>query len=643
MPVSRPRAPRPDQRHRPHRGRPQHARLGAGQQHEPGHAEDTDQHQPPCPHARPAGQHQQEADHQRQVRAGDRGEVGQAAGRGSPRRPGPTSTGRRRRPGPGPARGRPGRPRPPTPGSRPGPAPRPANSSRAGAAPAGGRPAESTPARSGPSGRASRPVPATTGPERRPAPALVGDHQHRHTGLVAAPPADDLGRPRPGSSTNDPNRPSRSTGSAVTRAVTVTTAPCSASRATGPCRLASTRSAVTPPTAHGREQAGEQRPHRRARAAGGPPTSDRAQHDEDRHGPPRQPEHGQAARPGGHPQDHRPQVGRPVPGGDLDGRQRRHQSVTKGAISASVASPMPDTSSSSSTEVKRAVLAAERQDRPGRHRADPGQQLQVGLGGAVEVHQRRRGRAARRPCPRPVRPRPRRRPPAAPGTPTTICSPSASTRARLSVPVRHPRTGAAGRLQRVDDPGAQRQGGDPRPADLAGDVDHDAPGRRRRCGGGGGDAAASRTGRRSPVGTAARAEGADATTGRDVSRPPARSAHQALDRQGGRDHSASTARCAEVQSRPGPAGSAAAGRAPSRPPTPAGRPAGGRAGPGHPPGPRPACLRPSARGARRTRPRTGGSGCPRGPGGSRRARRSAAPAVAVPPRRPVRWLTCVSA
>ena len=70
----------PDQPDRAHRRRPDDAGLGAGQQHEPDDADGPDDHQPPRPHAGPPGEHQQAAHDQGQVGAGDGQQVGQPGG-----------------------------------------------------------------------------------------------------------------------------------------------------------------------------------------------------------------------------------------------------------------------------------------------------------------------------------------------------------------------------------------------------------------------------------------------------------------------------------------------------------------------------------------------------------------------------------
>ena len=325
------------------------------------------------------------------------------------------------------------------------------------------------------------------------------------------------------------------------------------------------------------------------------------------------------------------------------GRQRRHQRVTKGAISARVASPMPDTSSSSSTARERAVLGAEGQDRLRGDRADAGQLLELGLRGAVDVHHRDRGAeppaagaAAAEAATPPGAPAPpprsaRRRPAPGPGS----GSPSADTG-----------TGTARGLQRVDDPRPGRQRRDPGAPDLAGDVrprccrpgDGRGPGRCRRRG-----PATARRGRGRLPGT--RSDDGDQRRTAVEARPAAgcrgarRPAHHPPGGQRrARPRPAARATRQVRRRQPDPAlqrrRQPVVGPAADRGARPTGRWAC-RPGPGVVTGRvRAEALRSLGRVARRTRPVPGGSGTPPGPDGSRRARRSAAPAVAVPPRRP---------
>ncbi len=76
-----------DQRHGAHHRRPQHARLRAGQQHEPDHPQGTDHDQPAGPDTDRPREHQQRADDQRQVGAGHGQQVGQAGRAEVGRRP----------------------------------------------------------------------------------------------------------------------------------------------------------------------------------------------------------------------------------------------------------------------------------------------------------------------------------------------------------------------------------------------------------------------------------------------------------------------------------------------------------------------------------------------------------------------------
>ena len=155
-------------------------------------------------------------------------------------------------------------------------------------------------------------------------------------------------------------------------------------------------------------------------------------------------------------------------------------------------------------------------------------------------------------------------------TPTTICSPSTSTRARLSAPSAHPATGTPGRLERVDHPRPEGQLGDPGSPYLAGDVHHDAA---RRLRGGhrwrgcpsrpAGPAAPA-----APVGPAfdgpgavppgpaagvTRADGLEVgvASGRAASVPPARVTHQPVSASPPLTTTATTTRCAVlIRTRP---------------------------------------------------------------------------------------------
>ena len=125
---------------------------------------------------------------------------------------------------------------------------------------------------------------------------------------------------------------------------------------------------------------------------------------------------------------------------------------------------MPSTSSSSSTEREAAVLGAPRHDRLRRHRADLRQRLELRLGRGVEVDQRTPRRRDRRLRQQPPRRRCRR-----------------ATHHDLLTVDQHPRQverrqvdaapRPAGRLDGVDDPGADVEHHDPGSTHLAGHVD----------------------------------------------------------------------------------------------------------------------------------------------------------------------------
>ena len=93
---------------------------------------------------------------------------------------------------------------------------------------------------------------------------------------------------------------------------------------------------------------------------------------------------------------------------------------------ASVASPIPSTSSSSSTAVKPPLSSRQARIACAVTGTDLGQRLELGSVGGVEVDQRPPGLPARR------RGAAGAAAPAGAGTPTRICSPSTSSRARLS-------------------------------------------------------------------------------------------------------------------------------------------------------------------------------------------------------------------
>ena len=346
-----------------------------------------DDDQPSRPHARPAGDQQQEADDQREVGPGHRGQVGEPAGaevldQVGRHRP-VVADDERRHQGSGLGDCRPRRRgcRPHRLGSgqqRPAaPAP-PVRAGLSTAAAAPGRPAES-----------SRPVldrrpelDVGPGGRRSPAPARVART------VAAATPR----RPSSRTTTKSPNRPCRITGSEVTRAVTVATARCSASRATGPVVFASARTA--PHDGHrGGAAAARRQPTGRAAAPRPPAGPGRRPASTD---PARAARSQQPARPGSRAEQHHPQVGarpagaRPAAPSPAGPGLVAHR-VTNGAISASVASPMPETSSSSSTALKAPwspATGGSRPRSPARPRA--GCRARSARRG-VEVDQRRAG------------------------------------------------------------------------------------------------------------------------------------------------------------------------------------------------------------------------------------------------------------
>ena len=227
--------------------------------------------------------------------------------------------------------------------------------------------------------------------------------------------------------------------------------------------------------------------------------------------------------------------------------------------------------------------------------------------------------------------------PSAAGIPTRICSPSASTRARFRPPRRAPGRAppAASSASTTRDPrgSVAMPGRRTLPATsttmlpLAGLVASAGDEGRRGTARNGAAAVAS-------------AEGVAETGGSTVESVPPPEQPPGGDRQRAGDQQREHRRCEPVsRTRPCRVGGS---RSRVQPPTAAARPTGRCAcRPGIP-----SCRRagaPPPRVARRTRPVTRGSGSPPGPDGSRRARRSAAPTVAVPPRRPGCGRICVSA
>ena len=173
-----------EQRDRAHRRRPDHARLGARQQHEADDPRGPDGVQPAPAHPAPPRQDQQEPDHEGEVGAGDGQQVGEPGGaevvgrgRGRHRR-------RRRRPAPGRSPAGSAGGRRPTPGSSPRTASAPRHQTSGPASSSGSPRAETTAASPGSSAGESRPVVRSVLPEPGIQPVAVGEHEHRRGQLV---------------------------------------------------------------------------------------------------------------------------------------------------------------------------------------------------------------------------------------------------------------------------------------------------------------------------------------------------------------------------------------------------------------------------------------------------------------------------
>src|SRR4051794_7413624 len=142
---------------------------------------------------------------------------------------------------------------------------------------------------------------------------------------------------------------------------------------------------------------------------------------------PRKPQSGEGTDPGRKPQQQGPQVPRRAPDVGSGLRGNPHQSVTNGAILASVASPMPDTSSNCSTDVNApfsvrysTIACAVTGPTPGSSSSSVWEPLLMFTIGGAPADPDVGADAAEAATPGGV------------ATPTRICSPSVSTRARFS-------------------------------------------------------------------------------------------------------------------------------------------------------------------------------------------------------------------
>ena len=217
-----------------------------------------------------------------------------------------------------------------------------------------------------------------------------------------------IGR-RPGSA--EPLRTGRA--SPVIRSSTVATARSAASPGTGPAAAparpivatAATAAATSRPTTPAAVTA-RQRDAPASRSSPSPPAPRTARPPTHHHrAPRREHRHDKPGRP-------RPSGGRSQPQvrGTVSARRHRVRWTCTGsapnavhtrtnpARSASVAVPMPLTSSSSSTAVNAPCCLAPGDDPAGQDRSDPGQRVELGLGRGVEV-ERRAGRGGHRPGP----------------------------------------------------------------------------------------------------------------------------------------------------------------------------------------------------------------------------------------------------
>ena len=387
-----------------HRRRPQHARIGPGQDHEADRAQHTHHPQAAPAHPDGPGSTEQRGEHQGEVRAGDGQQVGQPAGAevvGHLVGQAPVVAGHQRRHQV--ARRRP--PRRPTRAGRCGRR-RPRVHHHAGARSVREQPFH--PDQRGQVGAVGRQQPPD---QPHPAAELRRRPARRPAPSAAPASAPGVRTPRPVTSRTDAVTTSVSAKppvtvrtSPVTTTLASTTACWAARSGTGPAATCATRSAATSAAAAAAISASA--PARcRSRAASAPATEQQ---------PGGQPTPGRAAEEQGgrHPcrQGGRDQAGvhrvasarTCVLSGAVGARRgpararRRRQrgapahTVTRSRMSARVTSPMPSTSSSSSTLVNGAVGGAPVEDRLGGHRADAGQRVELLEGRGVDVDRSRR-------------------------------------------------------------------------------------------------------------------------------------------------------------------------------------------------------------------------------------------------------------
>ena len=336
---------------------------------------------------------------------------------------------------------------------------------------------------------------------------------------------------------------------------TVTAAPSSARSATGLCATRSARSAATAPAAHRHEQ---EAGHASRRPPAGAGAADQARHHDRDHAAAAATARPAPRRARGCRRPHRARRRPPSSGIRRSGRARSGSvggivahTVTKGATWSRVTSPMPSTSSSSSTEVKPPCSS-----RQARIEAAVTGPTSGRVSSSVSVAVLRLTSVA-----------------GPPGGAPGVGAAAAAAPGRRRLPHDHllavdedpgqvepgqvdARPGPAGRRQRVDDPGARVEDGDAGVAHLAGHVDRDRAGR-----GGGRGVGAPRPRRRppgcddaatrSPAPRAGAAASSEAGIGAAADQPPAG------DRQADRDHDRDHRELGRPESDPGSARRAA--------------------------------------------------------------------------------------